>query len=80
VRIAIIWGFPVQLSLWKLVYWLWRYKLNKVCDTLEAVDILGSKLILSSSLSFKEDKATALGEIFLEAKEAKTLLKKYLVI
>jgi len=59
---------------------LWRYKLNKVCDTLEAVDILGSKLILSSSLSFKEDKATALEEIFLEAKEVKTLLKKYLVI
>jgi len=32
VQIAIIWGFPVQLSLWKSVYWLWRYKLNKVCD------------------------------------------------
>ena len=33
VRIALIWGFPAQLSLWKLVHWLWRYKLNKVCDT-----------------------------------------------
>ena len=33
VRIALIWSFPVQLSLWKLVYWLWRYKLNEVCDT-----------------------------------------------
>jgi len=32
VRIALIWGFPVQLSLWKLVHWLWRYKLNEVCD------------------------------------------------
>jgi len=32
VRIALIWGFPAQLSLWKLVYWLWRYKLNEVCD------------------------------------------------
>ena len=32
VRIALIWGFSVQLSLWKLVHWLWRYKLNKVCD------------------------------------------------
>ena len=31
--IALIWGFPVQLSLWKSVYWLWRYKLNEVCDT-----------------------------------------------
>ena len=30
--IALIWGFPVQLSLWKSVHWLWRYKLNKVCD------------------------------------------------
>ena len=30
--IALIWGFPEQLSLWKSVYWLWRYKLNEVCD------------------------------------------------
>jgi len=36
--------------------------------------------MLSSSLYSKEDKATALGEIFLEVKEAKTLLKEYLVI
>ena len=34
VRIALIWGFPAQLSLWKSVHWLWRYKLNKVCDTI----------------------------------------------
>ena len=34
VQIALIWGFPVQLSLWKSVYWLWRYKLNKVCDNI----------------------------------------------
>jgi len=33
VRIALIWGFPAQLGLWKSVYWLWRYKLNEVCDT-----------------------------------------------
>ena len=33
VWIALIWGFPVQLSLWKSVYWLWRYKLNEVCDS-----------------------------------------------
>ena len=32
VQIALIWGFPVQLSLWKLVYWLWRYKVNEVCN------------------------------------------------
>ena len=32
-QIALIWGFQVQLSLWKLVHWLWRYKLNEVCDT-----------------------------------------------
>ena len=31
-RIALIWGFSVQLSLWKSVHWLWRYKLNEVCD------------------------------------------------
>jgi len=33
VQIAFILGFTVQLSLWKLVYWLWRYKLNEVCDS-----------------------------------------------
>jgi len=32
-RIALIWGFSAQLSLWKSVHWLWRYKLNEVCDT-----------------------------------------------
>jgi len=31
-QIALIWGFPAQLSLWKSVYWLWRYKLNEVCN------------------------------------------------
>jgi len=33
VWIALIWGFPVQLCLWKSVHWLWRYKLNEVCNT-----------------------------------------------
>ena len=33
VQIALIWSFLAQLSLWKLVHWLWRYKLNEVCDT-----------------------------------------------
>ena len=33
-RIALIWGFLAQLSLWKSVHWLWRYKLNEVCDNL----------------------------------------------
>ena len=32
-QIALIWSFPAQLSLWKSVHWLWRYKLNEVCDT-----------------------------------------------
>ena len=31
-QIALILGFTVQLSLWKSVHWLWRYKLNEVCD------------------------------------------------
>jgi len=44
VQIALIWGFPVQLSLWKLVYWLWRYKLNKACNILDIVHILSSKI------------------------------------
>jgi len=33
VWIALIWGFPAQLRLWKLVHWLWRYKLNEVCNS-----------------------------------------------
>jgi len=32
VQIALIWGLTAQLSLWKSVHWLWRYKLNEVCD------------------------------------------------
>ena len=32
VQISLIWGFPVQLSLWESVHWLWKYKLNEVCD------------------------------------------------
>ena len=31
-QIALIWSFPAQLSLWKSVHWLWRYKLNEVCN------------------------------------------------
>jgi len=33
VQIALIWGFLAQLGLEKSVHWLWRYKLNEVCDT-----------------------------------------------
>ena len=32
VQIVLIWSFPAQLSSWKLVHWLWKYKLNEVCD------------------------------------------------
>ena len=46
VRIALIWGFPAQLSLWKSVHWLWRYKLNEVCDTI----FLTSSLVPFSSI------------------------------
>jgi len=37
VQISLIWSFPVQLSLWKSVHWLWRYKLNEVCDSIPVV-------------------------------------------
>ena len=40
VWIALIWGFPVQLSLWKSVHWLWRYKLNEVCNTIPICFVL----------------------------------------
>jgi len=36
--------------------------------------------MFSSSLSSKEDKATASGETFLEVEEAETLLEKHLAI
>ena len=36
VRIVLIWGFLVQLSWWKSIHWLWRYKLNEVCDTYDS--------------------------------------------
>ena len=32
VQIALLWSFSAQFSLWKSVYWLWRYKLNEVCN------------------------------------------------
>ena len=48
--------------------------------TLGAVGILGSELILSSSLSPKEDKDKASGKEFFGAEEAKTLLEEYLAI
>ena len=38
-RLAVIWGFPAQLSLWKSVHWLWRYKLNEVCDNPYVMEI-----------------------------------------
>ena len=40
VWIALIWSFPAQFSLWKSVYWLWRYKLNEVCDRYRTVSML----------------------------------------
>ena len=44
------------------------------------VDILGSELILSSSLSSEEDEDKASGEGFLKAKEAETLLEERLAM
>ena len=32
VQTAFIWSFPAQLGLWKSVHWMWKYKLNEVCD------------------------------------------------
>ena len=51
-RIALIWGIPVQLSLWKSVHWLWRYNLNEVCDRLLVYQISSyfSSSLFSQSL------------------------------
>ena len=50
--IDLIWGFPVQLSLWKSVHWLWRYKLNEVCD-MDSRDIIITTNKMSSTLDFQ---------------------------
>jgi len=47
--IVLIWGFPVQLSLWKSVHWLWRYKLNEVCDIIYAKLLVHAALLLTYS-------------------------------
>ena len=58
VQIALIWGFIAQLSLWKSVYLLWRYKLNKVCDTFIVfissftISFLSSLILLNIRVSF----------------------------
>ena len=49
VWIALIWGFTAQLSLWKSVYWLWRYKLNKVCDS--DIDVVTLFFMLVSEIT-----------------------------
>ena len=48
--IALIWVFAVQLSLWKSVHWLWRYKLNEVCDTFYKANMLLPYYMISSIL------------------------------
>ena len=48
-QIALIWGFPVQLSLQKSVHWLWRYKLNEVCNT-------PSPMIINEEEEYKVEK------------------------
>ena len=50
VWIALIWGFPAQLSLWKLVYLLWRYKLNEVCDNLYIIEEIVSTNVFKLKL------------------------------
>ena len=47
--IALIWGFLVQLGLWKSVYWLWRYKLNEVCDKEEPCIRLTQENLIKNS-------------------------------
>ena len=55
-RIALIWSFSVQLSLWKSVHNQWRYKLNEVCDTFIIIIFLywTSEPPLSSSITTSE--------------------------
>ena len=59
VRIALIWGFPAQLGLWKSVHLLWRYKLNEVCDnndsssfSFHCLPVLLCKVCMPSSIVY----------------------------
>ena len=52
VQIALIQGFLVQLSLWKSVHWLWRYKLNEVCDNLLIRRTFGSHVDMRFYFSY----------------------------
>jgi len=55
VHIALIWGFLVQLGLWKSVHLLWRYKLNEVCDNAISWIFLSNKdlfVLLTIPLNF----------------------------
>jgi len=45
-QIALICGFLAQLSFQKLVYWLWRYKLNKVCDSFLLLEFSGDNCVV----------------------------------
>ena len=54
-QIALIWGFLAQLGLGKSVHWLWRYKLNEVCDTVaDTVNIIFSSVSVSVALFLSE--------------------------
>ena len=50
VQIALIWGFTMQLILWKLVHLLWRYKLNEVCNNTKLTLTLIPDIIQSSKV------------------------------
>jgi len=45
IQIVLIWSFTVQLSLWKSVHWLWRYKLNEVCNKNKESSYINSVLV-----------------------------------
>ena len=69
VQIALIWGFPAQLHLWKSVYGLWRYKLNEVYDisynlSLEYIGLMILKLLSRSSKKFLPFLSEACNVIF----------------
>jgi len=70
---------PSEIKIGKVVESLRKdtfLKKSQLIVTLGIVDILGSEPIFLFLSSTKENKATALGEIFLETKETETLLEK----
>ena len=80
IQIVFIWGFPAQLILWKSVHWLWRYKLNEVCDILRILGDLPLTSLLLTGLVPVDWSIFVLLETFTEGSKVCLLLDWIVVL